>query len=107
MMQRERLGLTATIGDFGDEYLFLAAAEPSGGEPMYSPEMVATARIETLPLVELTARHALLGEEIFALGAYLERWPSHLASLQMQDVARVLVILAILIGLLLRTAGFI
>jgi hypothetical protein len=105
MMQRENLGLTAAIGYLGDEYLFLAAEQPNGGEPMYAPDVAATTHLETLPLIHLTARTPLLGEEIFALGAYISQWPSHLASVLLQDVGRIVVLLAIIVGVILRTIG--
>lgn len=107
-MQRENLGLTAAVGYLGDEYLFLAAEQPNGGKAMYAPEIAATAHVETLPLVHLTARHPLLGEEIFALGAYLVQGPAHLASLILHDLGRILLLVAILAGVVvtsLRSLG--
>ncbi len=56
-------------------------------------------------LLYATADHPLIGEEVFAGGAYLNAGVFHGASLRAQDVVRVLVILAILIGTLLRTLG--
>nr|MBA3530550.1 hypothetical protein [Ardenticatenales bacterium] len=47
----------------------------------------------------------LIGEEIFALGAYIGQWPSHLASVLLQDVGRIVVLLAIMVGVVLRTVG--
>lgn len=105
LIQREPLPHTLVAGHLGDEYLFLAADVPNGGEPQPAPLVAATARLETLPFLPLTARQALLGEELFALGAYLGRWPGHLAGVLLQDVARVLLVLAILTGVLLRSLG--
>lgn len=105
MMQRETLGLTAIIGHMGDEYLFLAAAQPDGGSTVYAPDVAGTTHIETLPLIHLTARTPLIGEEIFALGAYIGQWPSHLASVLLQDVARIVLLLVIVVGVILRTIG--
>lgn len=108
IIQREELGLTAAVGHLGDEYLFLAAEQPDGGQAMYAPEMAATAHVETLPLVHLTARHPLIGEEIFALGAYLNRGPAHLASVILQDMGRLVLLVVILLGALaasLRSLG--
>ena len=56
-------------------------------------------------LLYATAEHPLVGEEIYAGGAYLNAGVFHGASLRTQDVVRVLVILAILVGTLLRTLG--
>jgi len=51
------------------------------------------------------AQDPLIGEELFASGAYVGAGPSHEASLHVQDVLRWLVILAILVGALLRMVG--
>lgn len=104
-MQREALGVSALVGHFGDEYLFLAAEHPDGRLPMHAPELAATAQLQTVPLVFLTAKRPILGEEIFALGAYLTRWPAHLAGVVLQDLGRMGVILAIVVGVVLRAAG--
>lgn len=56
-------------------------------------------------LLHATSDHPLVGEEVFAGGAYLNAGVFHGASLRTQDVVRVVVILAILIGTLLRTLG--
>jgi hypothetical protein len=42
----------------------------------------------------------LLGEEIYAAGAYLQQKPAHLGSLMSQDAMRWLVFLIILIGII-------
>jgi hypothetical protein len=61
--------------------------------------------VQAQALLYATAEHPLVGEEIFAGGAYLNAGVVHGASLRTQDVVRVLVILAILVGTLLRTLG--
>jgi hypothetical protein len=45
----------------------------------------------------------LVGEETFAAGAYLTRRPALVASLQVQDVLRAAVVIAILVGVILRS----
>jgi hypothetical protein len=105
LIQREDLRLTAAIGYLGDEYLFLAAPAPGGGEAVAPPEVAATTRLESLPLLHLTVRKPLLGEETFALGAYLARLPADMAGVLLQDVARVVLVLAIVAGVILRSIG--
>ena len=51
------------------------------------------------------AKDALIGEEVFALPAYLAKKPSHLASLSAQDLFRFLLVLVLLAGALLKLAG--
>jgi hypothetical protein len=60
--------------------------------------VAGTTRLETLPLVHLSARTPLLGEELFAYGAYLGNSAQHWASVVVQDAGRVLLILLILVG---------
>jgi hypothetical protein len=47
----------------------------------------------------------LIGEELFAAGAYVGAGAAHDASLTVQDILRWLVIVAILIGSLLKLAS--
>ena len=52
-----------------------------------------------------SAQDPLIGEELFAAGAYVGAGASHEASLAVQDVLRWLFIIAILIGSLLKLVG--
>jgi hypothetical protein len=107
LMQEEQLGLTAVLGDIGDEYLYLAATHPGGGQHFYPPEVAGTTRPETLPLVQLTARNPLLGEELFAYGAYLGKTTQQWAGVMLQDVGRLLLIVMVLVGAIVATVmGF-
>ncbi len=103
LMQEEQLGLTAVLGDIGDEYLYLAATHPGGGQHFYPPEVAGTTRPETLPLVHLTARNPLLGEELFAYGAYLGKTTQQWAGVMLQDVARLLLVIIVVVGTILTT----
>jgi hypothetical protein len=50
---------------------------------------------------------ALIGEELFAAGAYLGAGASHLASLTLQDILRWFIILALLGGAAAKLIGVI
>ena len=50
----------------------------------------------------VTAREPLIGEELFASGAYLQSNSLHPASLRVQDFLRILVILGILAGAIIN-----
>ncbi|MGH2523129.1 MAG: DUF6754 domain-containing protein [Anaerolineales bacterium] len=52
-----------------------------------------------------TADHPLIGEEMFAGGAYIGRLAAHIGSLRAQDLLRILVGAAILVGVLAKTLG--
>lgn len=85
------------IGNFGDEYLLMG--ETTARQNI--PQVGGASTPETLPFVYATAqKNALLGEEIYAAGAYLQKLPAHLASLLAQDTMRWLVALTILGGVI-------
>jgi hypothetical protein len=87
------------VGHLGDEYLLL-------GEPGAQRELLQVAgsdALNTQALMPGTADHVLLGEELFSAGAYLSRRPALLASLQVQDTLRVLAVVAILVGVLVKS----
>jgi hypothetical protein len=79
------------VGSFGEEIALVTAASQRatafslGG----SHSLAAQAILYT------SADEPLLGEEIYATGAYLGAGPGHLASLHAQDILRWLAILAI------------
>ena len=50
---------------------------------------------------------ALIGEELFAAGAYLGASPSHIASLTVQDILRWLIIIILLGGAAAKFFGVI
>ena len=54
-----------------------------------------------------STQDALIGEELFAAGAYLNADDSHTASLTVQDILRWLVIAALLVGAFAKFAGII
>lgn len=101
LARRERVVLNVLAGDLADEYLL--AAEPAA---MAGTELIAgTGNPRTLPFVVATADHALLGEELFAAGAYLSRKSGSVASLLAQDQMRLLLVCLILVGVALESLG--
>ena len=92
MLARDQLAGNIMVGSFGDEYLLMG--ETGAGRGIH--QVVGTADPRTLPLVYASADEALIGEEIFAGGAYASREPIQIASLLAEDWARWLVIVSIL-----------
>ncbi|HET9493538.1 MAG TPA: DUF6754 domain-containing protein [Chloroflexia bacterium] len=84
-------------GQFGAEVLLLTEAQRRSG----AHQVVGSTVPQGAALVTLTADQALVGEEVFASGAYLERRTTHIASLLAQDGLRWIVILAIIAGFVL------
>ena len=92
MLAREKLAGNIMVGSFGDEYLLMGEV----GARQDVRQIVGTADPRTLPLVYASADETLIGEEMFAGGAYTSREPIQIASLLTMDWMRWLVIVAIL-----------
>lgn len=88
-------------GSFGSEGALAAAFGESEGLFVLG----GADDVRSQAILYATAGHPLIGEEVFAGGAYLNAGPMHRASLQAQDIVRILVVAFILIGTLLRTLG--
>ena len=84
-------------GHFGPEVLFLLEAQRRSG----AHQIAGASDPQALALMSITADHTLIGEEIFASGAYLERRASFAASLLSQDGLRWAIILLIIVGFIL------
>jgi len=98
--RREHLA-SVLIGRFGAEGLWIA-------ESSRDPEMTqlgGTSSPHAMALMGTALDETVIGEEIYAAGAYLHR-PSHLGSLATQDVVRVVVILVILVGVVMTLLGY-
>jgi hypothetical protein len=67
--------------------------------------IAGTDDVQSQALFFATAEHPLIGEEVFATGAYLEVGGLHPASLRTQDALRWAIIALILGGTLLSTFG--
>jgi len=67
--------------------------------------IAGTDDLQTQAIMYATTDTPLIGEEVFAGGAYLHVNPMHRASLQAEDLMRWLLILAVLVGTFLVTIG--
>lgn len=95
----ERVGTNVMVGNFGDEYLLIGEATAR-----YNIAHIGgTSNPNTLPFIYASAQETLLGEEIYAAGAYLQKRPAHIGSLVAQDIMRWLVALFILGGIVLAS----
>jgi hypothetical protein len=81
---RREVSEAVMAGRFGPEVLLLLEAQRRTG----AYQIAGSSDPQGIALMHLTADHTLVGEEIFASGAYLERRPSHIASLLAQDGLR-------------------
>lgn len=92
-------GANVMVGRFGDEYLLMG--ETAARRNL--PHIGGASDPNTLPFIYASAQETLLGEEIYAAGAYLQKLPAHFASLLAQDTIRWLVGWVILGGILVAT----
>jgi hypothetical protein len=100
-LKDEQVSTNVFIGNFGSEVaLMTEAAERAGGQVIAGSDQPAAQAV-----LFATATEPLLGEEVYAGGAYLGGPPAHAASLRAQDALRWVIILAILVGSLLKLVG--
>lgn len=101
--QDEHISANVYLGDFGSESALLADA----AERENSTLIAASDSISAQSVFYATSQDPLIGEELFAAGAYVGAGPVHEASLTVQDILRWLIILAIVIGSGLKFLGVI
>ena len=89
------------LGHFGAEGLWLAEATSSKEMSRLGGVAPPTAAA----LMQSSLDETVIGEEVFAAGAYLDK-PSHLGSLASQDLMRIIIILTILVGSILTSLGY-
>lgn len=92
VIQQDRIASNVLVGRFGPEVAIMAeaASRQEMGQVIGTDDPVA------LALATAVTSNVLIGEELFVAPAYLEGRPSQLASVQLQDVLRWLIILTIL-----------
>lgn len=94
-LKDEMVSSSLLVGSFGNEVALMADAGWAQG----AHQIIGADTVQTQALTYAAADHALIGEDVFASGAYLAGGrAAHRASLQAQDVLRVLIILAMLFG---------
>lgn len=101
LLAAEDVSVNVMVGSFGAE----GALAADFGERQKTFVLAGTDDAQSQALLYATAEYPLIGEEVFAGGAYLNVGPLHRASLRAQDAVRMLIVALILIGTLLRTLG--
>ena len=88
-------------GWFGSEVIWFTTA----GERQSSPTIAGAAQLPAQAVIYASASDPLIGEELFAGGAYLGAGKIHQASISAQDVIRWIIIVIILGSVLLNFLG--
>ena len=71
----------------------------------HAPLLAGTQDPTTQAALFAAADHSLIGEDVYAGGAYIGRDAAHVASLRAQDVMRVALVVIIVLGALGKTFG--
>lgn len=100
-MLRELPATNLYLGKFFAESLLLAETGALAG----SIQIAGTDEIPQIPFFIVACDYTLIGEELFAASAYLGREPILLGSLKAQDYAKVALIAAAIVGLILVNIG--
>ena len=97
----ENVSANIVIGDLGTESALLAEAADRENTSL----IAASDDLSAQSVFFASSQDPLIGEELFAAGAYVGAGASHEASLHVQDILRWLIILAIILGSLLKLVG--
>jgi hypothetical protein len=95
--ESQQVSHAVMAGQFGPEVLVLTEAQRRSG----AQQIIGSTDHQGIALLSITADHTLIGEEVFASGAYLERRTTTSASLMSQDGLRWALIVLIIAGFIL------
>lgn len=97
----QQVSVNLIAGSLGSEVaLIMDAAERSGSLTLAGSDQIAAQAV-----LFATAQEPLVGEELYAAGAYLQVSPLHTSSVRTQDVFRWVIVGVVLIGALLKLVG--
>jgi hypothetical protein len=99
LLERRTVAASYSLGQFGDEYLLMSEAAARSG----TPEVAGSGNLQGLAVMALCARNLIVGEELFAAGAYLKRLPWSVAALVTSDLVRWLITAGLLTVVILKT----
>lgn len=101
LISREKPAATVFVGSFACEAVMIAEASASVGALNIS----GTARIASMPYLVSTADHALIGEEVYAAAAYLSNDTAQSATLATTDIAKIVTVAILILGIIMTAAG--
>jgi hypothetical protein len=96
---RENVGAAFLFGTFAAESLILAEA----GDQVGAMQIAGTTSNEQIPFFITTCDYTLLGEELYAAGAFFSNDPIQKASLRAQDLCKVTILFLIILGTIIST----
>jgi hypothetical protein len=99
----QQVSASLLAGHFGSEVALITDANERTGS-------LTVAGSDSLPaqaVLYATAQEPLIGEELYAAGAYVQAGPMHIASVRAQDILRWMIVAVILGGAILKFFGVI
>lgn len=100
-LKNEAVSTNVFAGSFGGEGALAADA----GYRQRAFVLAGTEDVQSQALLYAAAENPLIGEEVFAAGAYLNVGAAHRASLRVQDAIRIGVVVVIIVGSVLKIMG--
>jgi len=101
MMMREKAGANIMVGAYWAESLQLAET----GNRVGAMQVAGTANTHQIAFFVIATDYCLIGEEIFAAGAYVTEDPVFISSIAGQDFGRIVAVALMVIGTILFTFG--
>jgi len=101
-LRNEDVSSSLLLGSLAEETLFIGERGRRAGVT----QIIGAASTRALPYAVVTADETIIGEEIYAAGAYLGGQPAQKASLLAQDWLRLVTVAAIVVGVIARSLGW-
>ncbi|MHC4846738.1 MAG: DUF6754 domain-containing protein, partial [Planctomycetota bacterium] len=101
IMTREKPAANIMLGMFFAESLILAETGFMGG----AIQVAGTAKQHQLPFFVAACDYTIMGEEYFAVTAYLTREPNLLATIHAGDIIKLIGIVILVVGIVLATVA--
>jgi hypothetical protein len=101
IMRDENVSANILVGSFGIEVALMADT----AERENSFTLLASDNLPAQAVLYATGPDPLIGEELYAVGAYAQAGPMHNASLRVQDILRWSIIIGLFVGVFLKLAG--
>ena len=99
IMIREKMATNFFLGYFSAEALLMTET----GNTVGAVQIAGTDAVTQIPFFITTCDYTLIGEELYAAGAYLNREPMLLGTLKAQDYLKIIIVFLVLIGTVLSS----
>ncbi len=102
LVSDDKTGANVLMGHFSSEVALITDA----GDRSDNLTLAGTDNISAQAVLYATAHEPLIGEELYAGGAYLNAGAMHDASLRTQDILRWVLVIVTIVGILAKFLGF-